>query len=135
VSLIADWQHVTHRLLAALDGELSDLGLSAAETNALAGFGGATSRTVRELVDATGHRPSTFTGVLDRLERRGLIERRPYAADRRSILVDLTPAGTAAAARVAGAFAALERRIAERMPGGDVGRVLAAVAAVLDEHA
>jgi hypothetical protein len=49
--------------------------------------------------------------------------------------VDLTPAGTAAAARVAGTFAELERRIAERLPGGDVGRVLAALAAVLDEHA
>ena len=47
------------------------------------------SRTVRELVDATGQRPSTFTGVLDRLERRGLIERRAYPTDRRSILVDL----------------------------------------------
>jgi DNA-binding MarR family transcriptional regulator len=133
--LVADWQHVTHRLLAALDDELSDLGLSSAETNALAAFGGAPSRTVRQLVDATGQRPSTFTGVLDRLERRGLIERRPYAADRRSILVDLTAAGNAAAARVAGAFAELERRIAERLPGGEVGRVLAALAAVLDEHA
>jgi MarR family transcriptional regulator, organic hydroperoxide resistance regulator len=87
--LVADWQHVTHRLLAALDDELSDLGLTAAEVNALAAFAGATSRTVRELVDATGQRPSTFTGVLDRLERRGLIERRPNPADRRSILVAL----------------------------------------------
>ena len=133
--LVTDWQQVTHRLLAALDGELADLGLSAAETNALAAFGGATSRTARELVDATGQRPSTFTGVLDRLERRGLVERRTYPADRRSILVELTPAGHVAATRVSGAFADLERRIAERLPDGDVGRVLAAIAASLDEHA
>jgi MarR family transcriptional regulator, organic hydroperoxide resistance regulator len=133
--LVADWQHVTHRLLAALDAELADLGLSAAETNALAAFGGAQSRTVRELVDATGQRPSTFTGVLDRLERRGLIERRAYPTDRRSILVDLTPAGSAAAARVVGAFADLERRIAARLPGGEARRVLTAVAAVLGEPA
>ena len=124
--LVADWQHVTHRLLAALDAELADLGLSAAETNALAAFGGAASRTVRELVDATGQRPSTFTGVLDRLERRGLIERRAYPTDRRSILVDLTPAGSAAAARVVGAFADLERRIGTRLPGGEARRVLTA---------
>ena len=133
--LVADWQHVTHRLLAALHAELADLGLSAAETNALAAFGGAQSRTVRELVDATGQRPSTFTGVLDRLEQRGLIERRAYPTDRRSILVDLTPAGSAAAARVAGAFADLERRIAERLPGGEARRVLTAVAAALGEPA
>jgi DNA-binding MarR family transcriptional regulator len=131
--LIADWQQVTHQLLAALDDELSDLGLSAAETNALAAFDGATTRPVRELVGATGQRPSTFTGVLDRLERRGLIARRLNPADRRSILVELTPTGHAAATRVSGTFAGLERRIAERLPDGDVGRVLAAMAALLDE--
>jgi len=133
--LVADWQHVTHRLLAALDAELSDLGLSAAETNALAAFAGAASRTVRELVDATGQRPSTFTGVLDRLERRGLVARRAYPSDRRSILVDLTPAGSAAAARVVGAFADLERRIGTRLPGGEARRVLTAMATVLEEPA
>jgi MarR family transcriptional regulator, organic hydroperoxide resistance regulator len=133
--LVADWQHVTHRLLAALDDELSDLGLTAAEVNALAAFAGATSRTVRELVDATGQRPSTFTGVLDRLERRGLIERRPNPADRRSILVALTPPGLVAAARVASAFAGLERRIDERLPAGEMRRALAALVAVLDEDA
>jgi DNA-binding MarR family transcriptional regulator len=133
--LVADWQHVTHRLLAALGAELADLGLSAAETNALAAFGGAPSRTVRELVDATGQRPSTFTGVLDRLEGRGLVARRGHPTDRRSILVDLTPAGSAAAARVTGAFADLERRIAMRLPGGEARRVLTAVAAALGEHA
>ncbi len=133
--LVVDWQQVTHRLLAALDDELSDLGLSAAEVNALAAFAGATSRTVRELVDATGQRPSTFTGVLDRLERRGLIERRPNPADRRSILVALTPPGLVAAARVASAFAGLERRIDERLPAGEMRRALAALVAVLDEDA
>ena len=133
--LVADWQQVTHRLLAALDDELSDLGLSAAEVNALAAFAGTTSRTVRELVDATGQRPSTFTGVLDRLERRGLIDRRPNPADRRSILVALTPPGLVAAARVASAFAGLERRIDERLPAGEMRRALAALVAVLDEDA
>jgi len=133
--LVADWQHVTHRLLAVLDDELSDLGLSAAETNALAAFGGGASRTVRELVDATGQRPSTFTGVLDRLERRGLIERRPNPADRRSVLVHVTATGAAAAARVTGAFADVERRIAERLPEGEVRRVLAGLESLLDEPA
>jgi DNA-binding MarR family transcriptional regulator len=75
--VVAVWQQVTHRLLAALDEELSDFGLSAAEINALACFGGEESRTVRQLVAATAQRPSTLTGVLDRLERRGLIERTP----------------------------------------------------------
>ena len=36
---------------------------------------------------------ATMTERLDRLERRGLIARRPAGRDRRSILVELTPAG------------------------------------------
>jgi MarR family transcriptional regulator, organic hydroperoxide resistance regulator len=119
--VVAVWQQVTHRLLGALDEELSDFGLSAAEINALACFAGEESRTVRQLVAATAQRPSTLTGVLDRLERRGLIERTVNPADRRSVLVGLTPSGRATAARVATAFAGLERR----MPADNVRRVLA----------
>jgi MarR family transcriptional regulator, organic hydroperoxide resistance regulator len=125
--VVAVWQQVTHRLLAALDEELSDFDLSAAEINALACFGGEESRTVRQLVAATAQRPSTLTGVLDRLERRGLIERTPNTADRRSVLVRLTPSGRAAAARVATAFAGLERRL----PADNVRRLLAVLDAAV----
>jgi MarR family transcriptional regulator, organic hydroperoxide resistance regulator len=119
--LVAVWQRATHRLLAALDDALADLGLSAAEINALACIGNQT--TVRELVAATAQRPSTLTGVLDRLERRGLIERAANPADRRSVLVRLTPDGRTHAARVASAYRELERRL----PAAEVRRVLAAL--------
>jgi len=109
--LVADWQRVTHGLLAALDAATSDLHLTPGETNALACFGSDRERTVRELLAASGQRPSTLTGVLDRLERRRLVERRPNRADRRSLTVSLTPAGAAAAGRVAVAFAALEQEL------------------------
>jgi MarR family transcriptional regulator, organic hydroperoxide resistance regulator len=122
--LIAEWQRVTHLLLSALEEELFDLGLSAAETNALACFDGAPAkRPVRELVAATGQRPSTLTGVLDRLERRGLVARRPNPADRRSVVVELTPAGRGAAERVTSAFAQLEARL----PAEDVRRVISQI--------
>jgi DNA-binding MarR family transcriptional regulator len=126
VPLVAAWQQATHRLIAALDEALADLGLSAAEVNALACLGG-DGATVRELVAATAQRPSTLTGVLDRLERRGLIERAANPADRRSFVIRLTPAGRPASARVAEAFAALE----QRLPSEDVRRTLAAVSAAL----
>ena len=123
--LVSDWQRVTHRLLAALDDALADLGLSAAEVNVLACFAGREVVSVRELVAATAQRPSTLTGVLDRLERRGVIERGPNPVDRRSVLVGLTPEGRRHAARVSVAFTALE----ERLPAAEVRRLLA----VLDE--
>ena len=123
--LIAEWQRVTHHLLAALDEELADLELPAAETNLLACFAGRRARAVRELVAATGQRPSTLTGVLDRLERRGFVARAPHPDDRRSVLVQLTGDGERAAERVAAAFGKLEARL----PGKEIRRVLAAVAA------
>jgi DNA-binding MarR family transcriptional regulator len=79
--------------------------------------------TVRELVAATAQRPSTLTGVLDRLERRGLVERAANPADRRSVLVRLTPAGRTPAARVAAAFGAFE----DRLPADEVRRLLGAL--------
>jgi MarR family transcriptional regulator, organic hydroperoxide resistance regulator len=118
--LIAVWQQITHRLLAALDDALADLGLSAAEINALACFAGRDAVSVRELVEATAQRPSTLTGVLDRLERRGLVERAANPQDRRSVLVRLTPQGHSHAARVAEAYAELERRL----PDAELRRLL-----------
>jgi DNA-binding MarR family transcriptional regulator len=61
--------------------------------------------------------------VLDRLERRALIERTANPADRRSVLVRLTSPGRAHAALVATAFATVERRL----PAADVRRLLAAL--------
>jgi DNA-binding MarR family transcriptional regulator len=109
--LVAGWQRATHHLLSALDEELAALELTAGEVNALACFAGEASVPVRELIARTGQKPSTFTGVLDRLERRGLVDRRPNPADRRSTVVALTRAGRRAAATVAAVFEEMERRL------------------------
>jgi DNA-binding MarR family transcriptional regulator len=108
--LIAAVEATVHRLLEKLGGELRDLGLTHGEINALAALGTGSGCTVADLQKATGQRASTLTGVLDRLERRGLVERRPNPRDRRSFTVDLTAAGTRAAERVGTAFAALDRQ-------------------------
>ena len=44
-----------------------------------------------ELADKTSHDRATITGLLDRLEKDGWIERRPDKRDRRSLRVYLTP--------------------------------------------
>ena len=112
--LLVEWERVTHRLLSALDGELRDLDLSAGEVNALACFAGEDAASVKELVQRTGQRPSTLTGVLDRLERRGLLARTAHPRDRRSLQVELTPEGRRTRARVDAAFTAVERRVPRR---------------------
>jgi DNA-binding MarR family transcriptional regulator len=132
--VIASWQRTTHRLLSAIDDELAGLNLSAAETNVLACMSDLERPTVRELSDATAQPPSTLTGVLDRLERRCVIARRPNPADRRSTLIVLTPAGREAARQVGDAF----DRVAARIPESTVVqflRVLAEMDRALDAMA
>jgi MarR family transcriptional regulator, organic hydroperoxide resistance regulator len=109
-SLTAAIEATVHRLLEKLGEELRDLGLTHGEINALAALETDSGRTVADLQKATGQRASTLTGVLDRLERRGLVERRPNPRDRRSFTVDLTVAGARAAKRVGAAFNALDRQ-------------------------
>src|SRR5690606_16318299 len=46
-----------------------------------------------ELAKAIGLRPAATTTLVDRLSRRGFVRRGPAPADRRKVLVELTPEG------------------------------------------
>jgi DNA-binding MarR family transcriptional regulator len=61
--------------------------------------------TAGALVHATGLSPAAVTGLIDRLERAGVAERRQDPADRRRVLVALGPR----AARITEMYVALER--------------------------
>jgi MarR family transcriptional regulator, organic hydroperoxide resistance regulator len=114
--VIAALEAAVHRVLDHLAAELSDLRLRHAEVNVLAQLRPGAPRSVGELVAATGQRPSTLTGVLDRLEGRRLVRRRVNPADRRSFTIALTASGERAAARVHAAFAALDDAVLAELP-------------------
>jgi DNA-binding MarR family transcriptional regulator len=100
----------THATLHSLTTRLADLDLPAADINVLANLADGAGRTVGSLATATATRPSTLTSLLDRLTRRGYLERQSDPGDRRSFVVVLTRDGLAAAKRAAGAIADLERQ-------------------------
>ena len=50
-------------------------------------------RTAGELTRATGLRPAATTALIDRLEKRGLVERSASETDRRQVLVRMTEEG------------------------------------------
>jgi len=101
-------QRATHATLHWLSDELAHLDLTASEINALGNLADGTGRTVTELGSALGARPATLTGILDRLERRGLIRRGVRPGDRRVVLIELTAAGAKAADLVHRAILDLE---------------------------
>jgi DNA-binding MarR family transcriptional regulator len=107
-SVIAALEATVHLVLDHLAAKLADLGLSHGEINALLQLEAGTPVTVARLQTATGQRASTMTGVLDRLERRGLIERALNPEDRRSFTVALTERGVPVSARIRQTFADLD---------------------------
>jgi DNA-binding MarR family transcriptional regulator len=107
-SIVLSVQRAAHATAHAMAAAVAGDRLSPAEANAMANLG--EPLTVSRLAAAAGVRPTTLTNLLDRLEGRGLLTRRPSPADRRSLLVELTPAGHEVAGRVRAAIAELEHR-------------------------
>jgi MarR family transcriptional regulator, organic hydroperoxide resistance regulator len=113
-------QRATHATLHLIASELVDLDLTASEINALANLADGQGRTVSQLGAAVGARPTTLTSVLDRLERRGHITRGTLAGDRRSVLIQLSDSGRAAAAVIRQTLAQLENRALDGLPPGAI---------------
>jgi DNA-binding MarR family transcriptional regulator len=74
---------------------IETLGLTAAQFDVLATLGDTAGMTCKELGAGTLITKGTLTGVLDRLEDRGLIRRTKGEQDSRQIFVTLTDAGEA----------------------------------------
>jgi DNA-binding MarR family transcriptional regulator len=125
-------QRATHVLVVALERELEDLGLSPSETNMVACLAPDVPRRVRELIADTGQRPSTVTGILDRLERRGLVERRLDPDDRRSFRVVLTADGASTHGWVLEGFARVAARAGQTLGARGVAEFRSVVRAIED---
>jgi len=85
-----------HRFLAVA----SELDLHPAQAGALTQMEPDTPVPMNELATLLHCDNSNVTGIIDRLEARGLVERRPYRQDRRVKHIALTPLGVEQRARV-----------------------------------
>lgn len=82
-----------------VDGELAGLGgLTQAQSGLLFFLGKDGGALIGEAAEALDVAPSAMTGLVDRMARSGLLERRPDAADGRSHRLYLTDAGRSARA-------------------------------------
>ena len=110
------------------------LDVSQAEAHVLSHLADRGEATIGEIHRAFGHKRSTLTSVLDRLEGRQLITREVSPEDRRSFVVTLTRQGRSAAARVLAHLQALETEVRREIGRSDLDafdrimeRVVAAV--------
>jgi MarR family transcriptional regulator, organic hydroperoxide resistance regulator len=87
---------------------------------------------IGELVRVFGIKQSTFTSLLDRLERAGLVRRQINPDDRRSFLIHISEEGRRLTDRLNRLLEALEADIRARVSAGNVKGFHAVMGAVED---
>ncbi len=85
---------------------------------------------ITELVRVFGLSASTLTGMLDRMESAGQLARRPNPADRRSFLIEATPAGQATARELNEVLVGFEAEVRERVGEDEIAGFRAVMQAV-----
>jgi DNA-binding MarR family transcriptional regulator len=122
----------SRQLTMYLEERTRELGVSPLEGHVLTYLRTYAPAPVGELVRVFGLKQSTFTSLLDRLERSGLIRRELNPADRRSFLVHLTDRGRELTGRVNRMLERLEDDIRGRLRRPEVKGFQAVMAAVED---
>jgi len=105
---------------ARLEAAVRPLGLSLAKAGVLMFLAEAEEPLLlSELAEHEGCVRSNITQLVDRLEKDGLVRRRPDPEDRRSVLAELTPAGQQAHAKGVRALAEAQRAIVRALKAGE----------------
>ena len=115
-----------------LEDQTRELGVSPLEGHVLTYLRKYAPAPVGELVRVFGVKQSTFTSLLDRLERDGLVRREPNPADRRSFLIHITERGRELTARLNRLLENLEDDIRARLRRAEAKGFHAVMAAVED---
>lgn len=91
--IIADWKATTWAMKCAMSERLVRLGISMAQFHIMVTLHRNGVMPMSRLADVLGVSQSNASGLIDRLEERGYVERTRVAEDRRIVLVRVTAAG------------------------------------------
>jgi DNA-binding MarR family transcriptional regulator len=125
--------NASRQIAAFLEARRPDRGVDATQAYALLYLRSYSPAPASELHRILEIKRSTLTGVIDRLEARGWLFRRPSGRDRRVIHIGLTEDGRAEADRIHETARRLEAEIEARVQPGDLEgfrAVISAIAAV-----
>jgi DNA-binding MarR family transcriptional regulator len=128
--LIPALERATHTLALWIERNFSDLRLTQAEAHVLAALSELSPCSINDLHHRFGHKRSTLTSLLDRLEERGWVRRGAHPASRRLVMVELTEEGRLVANRAQLAGRELEARLMTHLDSADMAsfaRVLSAL--------
>jgi len=96
----SELEHLSHQLLELYDkinswehSVVKGSGLSPAQMHAIEVIGHRQDMRMKELAERLGITTGTLTVTVDKLEKKGLVLRKPHQHDRRSWLISLTESG------------------------------------------
>jgi DNA-binding MarR family transcriptional regulator len=133
--IIPALERATHLIGVWVERAVSGTRLTQAEAHVLAFLAAHDPCSINDLHRQFGHRRSTLTSLLDRLEARGWVRRGAHPASRRLVLVTLTDAGREIAVRVSTAVRNLEDRVRARAGASDLAAFQAVLHALEEELA
>jgi MarR family transcriptional regulator, 2-MHQ and catechol-resistance regulon repressor len=137
MGIVGTVERASHLAGVYLESTVGSLGITQGEAHVLAKLAMDGESTVGALHEEFGHKRSTLTNIIDRLEQRGFVRRVINPDDRRSFLIRLTAAGRRAAAQVSAALGELEAEVLARIGPRDLhglDRTVRALAEVVDSH-
>ncbi|MCS6564300.1 MarR family transcriptional regulator [Curtobacterium flaccumfaciens pv. flaccumfaciens] len=119
-----------------LHHESTSRGLNATDTRFVfflnaAGGHGVTPKQAGEYLELT---TGAMTSLIDRLEKHGHLERRPNPEDRRSVLLHLTPSGTAVAREVGAVYSQAFQQVVAPSDRAVVAAAFEGFATALERH-
>ena len=128
--LIAHLHKATHQVGLYVHRELSEIGISQAEAHVLSHLSIRGPCSIAEVHHSFGHRRSTLTSILNRLEDRGLVDREIHPDDRRSVLLRLTRDGKPLAASARRTLERLEAAALSDLSERQVASFVAVIEAI-----
>ena len=126
---------IKHRAMAA--AALSSLGLHPGHEAVLLALETHGPQTQAQLAHHAGCEPPSITGMVQKLETAGLLDRHPAPGNARAIIVELTPAGHAIMPRLKALWVQLANDTVAAIPASDVDQLTATLAALVEslQHA
>lgn len=99
---------------------LADLNLTTIEAHVLRSLYNQDRQRPGDLARAVGRPPTSFTPILDKLEKAGLIERQHDPADRRALRVYLTDKGKGLRGQIETIFKQVDSELHQRLPAQEL---------------
>ncbi|CAM5425232.1 DNA-binding MarR family transcriptional regulator OS=Leifsonia shinshuensis OX=150026 GN=HNR13_000526 PE=4 SV=1 [Leifsonia shinshuensis] len=124
-------KHAHRRLLALADAAIEPLGLERREFGVLRALAAREPLSQQALAGDLGVDPTTMVAVIDALEDKGIVTRRPDPADRRRNAIELTEAGRATNRDAEAAYRAAEAEFLAPLGGAEAAAFSASLRAVL----